>query len=298
MAVPKRKWNMTITKKMLTVSKQKLKWSISCHCLPVYWRWIYFRTIVVDKNKNTQIVAVCLYAVNSIAHINEMQCTFRETGYTHMECDGMHATIEHAKKYAKVHSIGQWKWVLTTARRNSYAVLQDCSTRTCMIWRLVTATNSNNSVDNDGQPVNWCKVPSLCFQCNSDWSPSNSAAFRYNVQDEYRHIHLTTCDEAIPHVIVSAAPKAAPRKSTRWRKSTQIESATADNVLYSGSASIVAFQSKYTCQIPISKLDKRTRWTYPRQRWLTRTIALGMKLYRLLLESWTNCHYLTLIIKL
>ena len=116
------------------------------------------------QNKNIQTVAVCLYAVNRIAHINEIQYTFQEAVYTHTECDGMHATIEHAKKYAKVHSIGQWKVVLAMARRNSqynitrlrYADFYD-------LKALTTATISNNYVDNDGQPVNWRKAPSLCF---------------------------------------------------------------------------------------------------------------------------------------
>ena len=81
----------------------------------------------------------------------------------------MHATIEHAKKYANVHNIGQWKGVLTKARRNNrcnvtrlqYSDFYD-------LKALVTATISNNFVDNDGEPVNWRKVRSLCFQCNSD----------------------------------------------------------------------------------------------------------------------------------
>ena len=72
-----------------------------------------------EQNKNIQTVAVYLYAVNSIAHINETQYTFQETAHTHMECDGLCATIEHAKKYTKVHSVGQWEGILTTARRNS-----------------------------------------------------------------------------------------------------------------------------------------------------------------------------------
>ena len=73
----------------------------------------------VEQNRNIQAVAVCLYTVNSIANLNEIQYTFLETGHTHMECDGMHATILHARKYAKVHGIGQWKGVLTMARRDS-----------------------------------------------------------------------------------------------------------------------------------------------------------------------------------
>ena len=78
-------------------------------------------------------------------------------------------------------------------------------------------------------------------------------------------MHLTTSIEAIPpHVIVSATPKAASRKSKRRRKSTpiesrstQIESATAHNLPSAGPASIVALQPKYTCQIAISKLRQK-----------------------------------------
>ena len=110
-----------------------------------------------------------LYAVNSFALTKKIQHTFLETGYTHMECDGVHATIEHAKKYAKVHSIGQWKGILTTARPNSrynatrlqYSDVND-------LKALVTTTISNKYFDNGGQTVYWCKVRSLCFKCNSD----------------------------------------------------------------------------------------------------------------------------------
>ena len=121
------------------------------------------------QNKNIQTVAFCLYAVNSFALINEIPHTFLETVHTHVECYGMHATTEHAKKYAKIHSIGQWKEIVTTARRNSrcnvtrlpYSDFYD-------LKALGTATIFNKSVDNDGQPLNWRKVRSLCFQCNSD----------------------------------------------------------------------------------------------------------------------------------
>ena len=46
------------------------------------------------QNKNIQIVAICLYAVNTIDHLQEIQHTFLETGHTQMECDSMHSAIE------------------------------------------------------------------------------------------------------------------------------------------------------------------------------------------------------------
>ena len=48
------------------------------------------------QNKNIQIVAVCLNAVNSVNHLKEILHTFLETSHTHLECDSMHSVIEHA----------------------------------------------------------------------------------------------------------------------------------------------------------------------------------------------------------
>jgi len=94
-------------------------------CFLIYFRALPTTISKVDifsdncgrQNKNIQVVAVCLYAVNTIDHLQEIQHTFLETSHTQMECDSMHSAIEHAKKLIKVHSIGQWVGILTMARR-------------------------------------------------------------------------------------------------------------------------------------------------------------------------------------
>ena len=202
------------------------------------------------QNKNIQIVAVCLYAVNSIDHLTEIQHTFLETGHTHLECDSMHSAIEHAKKHVKVNSIDQWEGILTMARRKKpYKVTRLQYSDFYNLKAFVTATVSNKAIDTDGQSVNWHKVRSLCFKSNSDGSLSDSVAYRYNLQDEYRHIHLS-----------SAAPEMVIRKSTRRRKSRSVASAQADHSEYpvlSKSESVIALQPKYKSQIPISKAKKK-----------------------------------------
>jgi len=69
------------------------------------------------QNKNTQIMAMCLYAVNTTANLKEIQHTFLKTGHTYPECDSMHAAIEYAKRHVKVHSMEHWEGVIGMARR-------------------------------------------------------------------------------------------------------------------------------------------------------------------------------------
>lgn len=47
------------------------------------------------QNKNIQIVAACLYAINTTVRLQAMQHTFLETGHTYLECDSVHAAIEY-----------------------------------------------------------------------------------------------------------------------------------------------------------------------------------------------------------
>ena len=227
-------------------------------CLLKYFRSLPTSISKVDmfsdncggQNKNIQIVAVCLYAVNSIDHLNEIQHTFLETGHTHLECDSMHSAIEHAKKHVKVHSIDQWEGILTMARRKKpYKVTRLQYSDFYNLKALVTATVSNKSTDTDGQSVSWQKVRSLCFKSSSDGSLSRSVAYRYNLQDEYHHIQLS-----------SAAPERVIRKSTRQCKSRSVASAAADNSaspVRSKSESVIALLPKYRSQIPISKAKKK-----------------------------------------
>ena len=159
-------------------------WSISCHCLPVYRRWIYFRTIVVDRIKISRL-SQSFFMQSTVLLI----LTKYSTRFWKLNILIWHAAFDHAKRYAKVRSISHWEEIWTIARQNNpcnftglqYSGFYD-------LKAVATATISNNSVDNDEQPVNWRKVQALLYQCNSDSSPSNSVAFRYSLQYEYRHI--------------------------------------------------------------------------------------------------------------
>ena len=265
-------------------------------CLLQYFRALPTSVSKVDifsdncggQNKNIQIVAVCLYAVNSIDHLTEIQHTFLETGHTHLECDSMHSAIEHAKKHVKVHSIDQWEGILTMARRKKpYKVTRLQYPDFYNLKALVTATVSNKSINTDSQSVNWQKVRSLCFKSNSDGSLSDSVAYRYNLQDEYHHIQLS-----------SAAPKTVVRKSTRHRKSRSVASAPADHSaspVLSNSESLIALQPKYKSQTPISKAKKKDLMDLCRNKVIDEVYHSGMKHCQLPVDLLTNCHCLMLM---
>ena len=197
------------------------------------------------QNKNIQIVAACLYAVNTIDHLKEIQHTFLETGHTQMECDSMHSAIEHAKKHVKIHSIGQWEEILSMARRkNPYRVTRMQYSDFYDFKGLVRATVQNKSLDEAGQTVNWRKVRSLNFKSCSE----STVAYRYSLQDEYSQIDLSRGRATRATFPTTAA--ASTRKSAR-KKSRLVEPSAET----SGSA--IALQQKYKGLLPISKAKKK-----------------------------------------
>jgi len=61
------------------------------------------------QNRNQNIAAVLLYAVQSIDHINVIEQKFLEKGHTYMECDSMHSAIEFAQKNSSALCVSAWK---------------------------------------------------------------------------------------------------------------------------------------------------------------------------------------------
>ena len=108
------------------------------------------------QNRNQNVAAVLLYAVQSIDHIRVIEQKFLEKGHTYMECDSMHSAIEFAHKNSSVFCVSAWKTIFEVARRkNPYAVHQlgysdfvDCKAlRDQMI--------KNRSKNEEGETVNW-----------------------------------------------------------------------------------------------------------------------------------------------
>jgi hypothetical protein len=69
------------------------------------------------QNRNRFVASVLLYATQSLP-IEVIDHKFLIPGHTHMECDSMHAAIEHAYKHLSLYSIHEWVNVMKSARRN------------------------------------------------------------------------------------------------------------------------------------------------------------------------------------
>ena len=71
----------------------------------------------VQQNRNQFVASVLMHSVQSLP-IEEITLNFLETGHTQMECDSMHAAIEHSKKNVSVYTVGEWCNIIRLARRH------------------------------------------------------------------------------------------------------------------------------------------------------------------------------------
>ena len=132
------------------------------------------------QNKNVQIIAMCLYAIEYIKHLDVITHTFLETGHTHMECDSMHSAIESAQKNLKVHSMGQWESILSMARKKMPYKVQrlqfsDFLDLKCLVKEMIV----NKSKDVQGETVNWRNIRSMRY------SSSSIVEYKYNLTDNF-----------------------------------------------------------------------------------------------------------------
>ncbi len=115
------------------------------------------------QNRNQYVAAAMLWAVEKMA-IKSIKLCFLEPGHTQMECDSMHASIEHEKKHKHVYGLNEWLNIMLSARRNRpYNVhrltFRDFYDLKSLARQLVKNRNKNE----DGQLVSWLEVRLLKF---------------------------------------------------------------------------------------------------------------------------------------
>ncbi len=121
------------------------------------------------QNRNQFIAAMYLFAVQKLP-IKTISANLLETGHTQMECDTMHACIEHEVKGKKMFYLNDWENVCVSARRNrpemgkkpfitllTYKDFLDFK-------KLGGKVIKNRSKDSDGSGVNWMKIKQLFFE--------------------------------------------------------------------------------------------------------------------------------------
>ena len=76
-----------------------------------------------------------------------------------MECDSIHASIEHAKKLTKVYVPSQWETVVRLARHKQPYVVVPLKYFDFMDFQLFKEKNFGPmKTDVNGEKVNWLKI--------------------------------------------------------------------------------------------------------------------------------------------
>ena len=70
------------------------------------------------RNKYTAML--CLYLVQTLEHVEEINHVFMVTGHSHMEVDSMHARIEKKSSTLNIYIPDEWALMKSFARNNPY----------------------------------------------------------------------------------------------------------------------------------------------------------------------------------
>ena len=139
------------------------------------------------QNRNQNLTAALIHAVNTIPHLEVITQKFLETGHTNMECDSMHAAISHAKKTTDVYVPSEYDIVLRFARRQKpYVVIPLKNASVYDFKQLARSTICNTKIDTDGRCLNWLQI--RCMQvCKGQGDVMN---FKTSYDEDFRSIRL------------------------------------------------------------------------------------------------------------
>ena len=144
---------------------------------------ILYSDCCAGQNRNQYIAASLLYFVKSAGrgNIEVIEQKFLESGHTQMECDSMHAAIEHAKRRTSIYIPSQWDTVMHMARKkNPYTVVPLRFNQFYDLHKLTKEHYGNFKVATDGSKVNWTKIKVLRFEKQAE----NEIQFKYSYDEE------------------------------------------------------------------------------------------------------------------
>ena len=120
-----------------------------------------------------------------------MKCithNFLESGHSHMECDSMHAAIEHEKKFVDVFTMLDWVSIFRRARRSHPYKVHNVTHRDFYDFqKLAKEIMKNRRIGLEGNTINWLLVKS--FQYKKDHL--GVLFYPYDYGDEYKAIRIS-----------------------------------------------------------------------------------------------------------
>lgn len=146
-------------------------------CLPHYVTEVsMFSDTCGGQNRNKNVAAILLWAVQKIENINIIEQKFLESGHSYMEADSMHSSIETAQKNTAIYSMSDWINVFKRARsktiykkdnkkitKNPYKVKEFKHFEFKDLKHLSEEILKNTTKDTDGNQVKWLKVKRLRY---------------------------------------------------------------------------------------------------------------------------------------
>ena len=146
---------------------------------------ILYSDSCTGQNRNQFITAVLLHAVQ-VLHIDIIEQKFLVPGHTQMECDSMHAAIEHAQRYQKMYVPNDWLNVMTSARRKQpYQTEQLFFGDFYDLKALATDLLPNRKTNSSRNSVNWMEIRCIRVSKASPGTVFYKTDFR---QPEYSQI--------------------------------------------------------------------------------------------------------------
>ena len=141
------------------------------------------------QNRNQNLTAGLIHAVNSIPNLQVIHQRYLETGHTQMECDSMHAAISKAKEATPISIPSEWDIVLRMARRKkAYTVIPIKHKQFYDFKKLAASFIRNTRIDIDGRRVNWLQIRSTKFCKGQEDLMHFKTDFR---DEEFRTLRLT-----------------------------------------------------------------------------------------------------------
>ena len=137
------------------------------------------------QNRNKFVATALLYSVSVNNHINIIDQKYLETGHTHMECDSMHAAIEHAKRKTNIYIPSQWDTVIHMARRNNPYIVIPLKYWDILDFKTLQKDHFKNMDKNTkGQKVRWREIKQLQFRKETP----NVLYYKYKFDEEFEEI--------------------------------------------------------------------------------------------------------------
>jgi len=123
------------------------------------------------QNRNKNILAAMLYAVNCIDNIETIDVKFMESGHSYLEADTIHGTIERHRKYKKVFTTREWALLFSSTRikPSPYKVTTMHYNEFYNLEKLVGSMIQNTNLNTEKEKVNWLKIKWMKFQKNEPY---------------------------------------------------------------------------------------------------------------------------------